>query len=247
MSFLGTFFGTKTGPQYSVELFEIGDEDSVKFFEVFTVRSSYSIHDEVKQWVANNIVSWKEENPDWFKIGMIPDDFVPYAVVQEEGGAKRRRSSISIREIVGLAPTEPTNNNEQQILIPNSVVNRWTTLAEDLYSTKTNNHKANFTHLKKAFDNNIQLLNPLTTRCPDFRTILAFSLADRFGFRVKKIDQETTMSEWTMEDCRKVGNSLATFIRRHKTGALAIKAWRDRYQQLDILFREVEGERGEAS
>ena len=180
---------------------------------------------------------------------MIPDAFLLSDIFEEEGGARRRRrSSVSIREIVGISPAEPTNNNnEQQIISSNSVVNRWTTLAEDLYSTKTNNHKANFTHLKKAFDNNIQLLNPLTTRCPDFRTILAFSLADRFGFRVKKIDQETTMSEWTMEDCRKVGNSLATFIRRHKTGALAIKAWRDRYQQLDILFREVEGERGEAS
>jgi len=50
------------------------------------------------------------------------------------------------------------------------------------------------------------------------------------------------MNDWTTEDCRKVGNSLATFIRKRKTGASAIKAWQNNYKQLDILFSEVEGE-----
>jgi len=50
------------------------------------------------------------------------------------------------------------------------------------------------------------------------------------------------MCDWTTEDYRKVGNSLATFVRKRKTGVSAIKAWRDHYKQLDILFSEVEGE-----
>ncbi len=33
---------------------------------------------------------------------MIPDDFLPQDVYEAEGGTKRRRSSVSLKEIVGL-------------------------------------------------------------------------------------------------------------------------------------------------
>ena len=58
----------------------------------------------MKEWVANNIDYWKEDNPSWFNIEFIPDEFFPKAVIEAEGGAsrKRRRSSVSLREIVGL-------------------------------------------------------------------------------------------------------------------------------------------------
>jgi len=151
---------------------------------------------------------------------------------------------------VGLAPAEPTNddNEEQQIIIlPNSVVSRWTILAEELYNTRKQNHKANFVQLKRAFDSNRELLNPLTTRCPEFRTILAYSLADRFGVRVQNINKDSDRVDWTTKDCRRIGCSLATFIRKRKTGEAAIKAWRNQYKQLDVLFSEVEGERGDAT
>jgi len=247
LKFLNTFFGTKTAPKYTCELFETSEEDYQRWDAVFENRIDYtkSIHDDVRDWVARNIDRWKEQKPDWFKIEIIPDTFLPSDVFEEEGGARRRRrSSVSIREIVGITPAEPTNNNnEQEIIIsPNSVVSRWTTLAEELYNTKTNNRKSNFAQLKKAFNSIKELLNPLTTRCPDFRTILAYALADSFGFRVQKINEATTMNEWTMEDCRKVGNSLATFIKKRKTGTSAIKAWQKHYKQLDVLFSEVEGE-----
>jgi len=132
LKFLNTFFGTKTAPQYTCELFLGSQLDSARFRTAFTKRSAYTtnIHDEVKQWVASNIDCWKEDKPDWFKIEMIPDAFLPPDVVEEEGGARRRRrSSVSIREIVGIAPAEPTNNdNEHHIIFSsNSVVNRWST------------------------------------------------------------------------------------------------------------------------
>jgi len=56
----------------------------------------------VKEWVAENIDKWKRERPDWFKIEMIPDELLPKNVFEAEGGAKRRRSSVSLREMVGL-------------------------------------------------------------------------------------------------------------------------------------------------
>jgi len=104
LSYLNTFFGSKTGPQYACELYLTGEDDFQKFDAIFTVRIQYtkSIHEKVKEWVAENIDKWKRERPDWFKIEMIPDELLPKNVLEAEGGAKRRRSSVSLREIVGL-------------------------------------------------------------------------------------------------------------------------------------------------
>jgi len=103
-SYLNTFFGFQTSAQYTCELFTTSSDDYQKFRAVFKNRIDYidSIHDEVKDWVAGNIDEWKREKPDWFKIEMIPDEYLPEDVFEAEGGDKRRRSSVSLREIVGL-------------------------------------------------------------------------------------------------------------------------------------------------
>jgi len=79
-------------------------------------RYTKSIEAEVKEWVAHNIDRWKEENPEWFKIDLIPDEFLPQAVLEAEGGAnrKRRRSSVSLREIVGFEERKVTKDHPQQ-------------------------------------------------------------------------------------------------------------------------------------
>ena len=64
----------------------------------------------MKEWVASNIVRWEEENEEWLKIEMIPDEFLPDRVFKAEGGAKRRRSSVSLREIVGIAPAPESSS-----------------------------------------------------------------------------------------------------------------------------------------
>jgi len=104
LSYLNTFFGTKTAPQYTCEHFLTSKDDFQKFDAMFNNRIEYTktIHEEVKEWVGENINQWRRENPDWFNIGLIPDDFLPKYVFESEGGAKRRRSSVSLREIVGL-------------------------------------------------------------------------------------------------------------------------------------------------
>ena len=104
LSYLNTFFGTKTAPQYTCELYLANKDDSQKFDAIFTNRIQYtkSIHGEVKEWVAENIDQWRRNQPDWFKIEMIPDEYLPKEVFEAEGGAKRRRSSVSLREIAGL-------------------------------------------------------------------------------------------------------------------------------------------------
>jgi len=105
LSYLNTFFGTKTAPQYTCELFMTSKDDYQKFRAVFKNRIEYtkSIHREVEEWVAENLGEWRRERPEWFNIEMIPDEFLPEDVLQAEGGAKRRRrSSVSLREMVGV-------------------------------------------------------------------------------------------------------------------------------------------------
>jgi len=104
LSYLNTFFGSMTAAEYTCELYLTSKEDSQKFDAIFTNRIQFtkSIHGEVKEWVAANIDPWMRENSDWFNIEIIPDEFLPNYVFEAEGGAKRRRSSVSLREIVGL-------------------------------------------------------------------------------------------------------------------------------------------------
>ena len=224
LKFLNTFFGTKTAPQYTVELFRTNQDASEKFRAAFKNRSSYteSIHEEVKEWVTANIARWKREKPEWFKISTIPDDILPDAVLEAEGGAKRKRSVVILREIVGLPPAKIEQQLPQEPLTMTK--ERWKNFAESIYETRSTNHKANYTQLKKVFVENIELLAPVMVRCPNFRAILSYMLVDKFGLRVRKIDKESLMENWTTEDCQKVGNSFATFIRQRNTGPEAIVA-----------------------
>jgi len=61
LTYLHTFFGTKTAPQYTCELFLTSQEDSAKFRAAFKSRSSYTkaVHGKVKEWVAENIDRWQ--------------------------------------------------------------------------------------------------------------------------------------------------------------------------------------------
>ena len=117
-SYYNTFFGTMKAPQYTCEVFLNSNDDAKKFDFTFETRLQYtnSIEAEVKEWVANNIDQWKVDNPDWFKIELIPDEFLPQAVIEAEGGTnrKRRRNSISLREIVGLEERKDTKVHPQE-------------------------------------------------------------------------------------------------------------------------------------
>ena len=105
LSFLNTFIGIANGPQYTCKRFnKTSESDEINFGIVFGNRLSYtkSIHGEVRTWVGENIAGWTEEKPDWFNIDLIPNDMLPDEMLESEGGAarKRRRSSVSLRELV---------------------------------------------------------------------------------------------------------------------------------------------------
>jgi len=104
-SYITTFFGTKTAPQYTVELFRNSEDDISKFDAAFDNRQSYinGIENEVRAWLAENIDRFILEQPEWWKIEMVGDEFLPQEAIEAEGGAKRRRSSVnSVKEILGI-------------------------------------------------------------------------------------------------------------------------------------------------
>jgi len=96
-SYMNTFFGTMTAPQYTCMLYNTAgdDDDETKFDAVFSNRIQFttSIHGDVKERVASNIERWQAEKPAWFRIELVPDEFLPNAVYEAAGGANRRRSS----------------------------------------------------------------------------------------------------------------------------------------------------------
>ena len=105
LKYLATFFGTQTAPQYTCELFLEGTADRQRFDAVFTNRIQYttSIHDEVEQWVAANIDRWMQDGEDFFKIEIVPDEFLPEVILEQEGGQQRRRCSSA--ELIGSTLT----------------------------------------------------------------------------------------------------------------------------------------------
>jgi len=117
LGYLNTFFGTKTAPQYTCEIFLTSNNDFAKFDTVFGSRIEYTktIHEQVKEWIAENIHQWRMDQPNWFNIELIPDELLPKDLLEAEGGARRRRSSVSLREIVGLRETSEGRVHPQAV------------------------------------------------------------------------------------------------------------------------------------
>ena len=249
--YIRTFFSRKTAAEYTCERFVTNEADNMKFAAAFENRMDYKkgIEGEVKAWVEGNIGRWLTEKPEWFKVEMIPDDFLPAGVIAAEGGAGRRRSSVSV--FGALSPDDSRNRVNSIVVKENRTINptvsgsvtrkAWRLLAEELYDIRSNNYKSNIIHITRVFDSHAELVAPLLERCPSFKIILSFILEDRMGFRVRKVDWTGDMKSWGLEESKRVGCALATFLRKRKTAEVAVIAWASHYAQLTILFDEIEG------
>lgn len=81
--YLWTFFDTRTGKQYVVDLFKEAESDALKF-QVFTYHRSHyeSIEPELKTWLADNWNGWERDKPEWYTdaaISKIPPELLPVA------------------------------------------------------------------------------------------------------------------------------------------------------------------------
>ena len=82
-SFVWTFFGTKTAPQYAVELFRTSTTDRAKFRACFknTRRYINGIEEEVRGWLRENYELLVGE--EWFRVELVPDDLLPKQMLDE--------------------------------------------------------------------------------------------------------------------------------------------------------------------
>ena len=230
------------------------NDDYQRFNAVFANNLAYSasIEGRVKEWVSANIDRWLAERRtlEWFNIELIDDKFLPKDIYLMMGGLRRRRSTVGLREVLiskekGVA--EANKHIDQMLELTATAhmhkvrMGMWKTIAEEVYKQKSNNFKSNFVMLQRVFLENAELFAPLIERCPNFRVILSFILEDRFGFKVERVEWTLDSKEWGKEECKRIGCSLATFLRKRKTGDAAIAAWKLHYTQLGFLFANVDG------
>ena len=102
--------------------------------------------------------------------------------------------------------------------------------------------ESNLLVVQETLKQHITIFAPVLELCPHLDIILAHMLVLRLGWQVKEVDFTTKMTEWSEDDCRKVGRSMATFMREFQQGKTAVEAWRRHYQQMNTLLNEVEGE-----
>ena len=116
LSFAGTFFGTKTASQYTIELFKESKVDSSKFRAAFKKRASYTkpVHADVLKWVAENLDRWRNEKEEWFNQDLIPDAFLPNMVGNEV---------ILWRRLANELYGKRTNNHKSNLLIIDRFLN----------------------------------------------------------------------------------------------------------------------------
>ena len=82
---------------------------------------------------------------------------------------------------------------------------------------------------------------PVLELFPNFDVLLAHVLVLRLGMQAKDVEFTKKMSEFDEQDCRRVGMSMATFMREFEQGETAVAAWKLHYTQLNILFDEDGG------
>ena len=108
----------------------------------------------------------------------------------------------------------------------------WQSAAELLYSKRSNSHLKNYEHVTDFLAANPSLFEPLLERCPNIGLIIAHLLKLRFGLTVQKVSWTSSISDWNGEDCRRVGCSVAAFLRNFQTGEAALEAWKLNYVQV---------------
>ena len=108
----------------------------------------------------------------------------------------------------------------------------WQSAAELLYSKRSNNHLKNYEHVTDFLAANPSLFEPLLERCPNIGLIIAHLLKLRLGLTVQNVSWTSSISDWNGEDCRRVGCSVAAFLRNFQTGEAALEAWKLHYVQV---------------
>ena len=96
-------------------------------------------------------------------------------------------------------------------------------LANELYNNRSGNHKSNYVHVNRIFNEHSAFLAPLMTACPHIKNILSHVLTNNFGWSVKSVAYVTPMIDFSEEDCQRIATALACFLRKRKTAEAALE------------------------
>jgi len=112
LSFASTFYGPLIASQELCLNFQETKYHYDKFLIMFKLNKQFTkpIENEMREWLTANIEQFITDKPDWFNIELVPDEYLPRDLFEAEGGARRRRSVVSVREMVGLE----SNDRQQQ-------------------------------------------------------------------------------------------------------------------------------------
>ena len=123
------------------------------------------------------------------------------------------------------------------------ITHKWTALAENDYNGRSQSAAKNLEMLDDSFST--KLTEPLlAVHCPNFKIVIAHMLVLRFGVSVQSVDPSILPSEWTENDAKNVGRSVAPMLRMAQTSEMAVDALVSQYPMLTTLFVEVEGLEG---
>ena len=155
--------------------------------------------------------------------------------------AGRKRGSTSSSDVVANEKNREHSVQKSTSAASQVINENWRNLAEEIYSARGKSYKSNYVYIKRVFNENEEHFAPLLLKCPKFMIILSYILEDRLGLWVEKVSWTKDLTELDGDDCRRIGCSLATFIRKRKTGDAALDAWKIHYPQLRDLFDRIEG------
>ena len=147
--------------------------------------------------------------------------------------------------LVSAKTVSPAEEDEEFLLSATSKTKskreEGSALAEKLYAQRCRTSTKNLEVVDKFIDDDAEFFNPVMKLCPVFNILMSYVMVNSFGVYVKSVPRTLELVEWGEAEAERSGSSLATFIRKRKTGDVALDAWRLNYAQLKMLFDEVEG------
>ena len=152
----------------------------------------------------------------------------------------------SIVEATIATFNEEEENNEKYSMVEVAVKERSkkeeaVAIAEAMYVFRSNSQKMNLQHVHDVMREHSGFFLLILEINPTFDVMLSHIMENKFGFSVRSIPHNRKIGDWNEEDAMHVGVSLATFIRKRKTGDSGLDAWRRHYSQVNELFDSVGG------
>ena len=169
--------------------------------------------------------------------GATDDKMDPVTETKTSGTAEENNNSPHSTENEGAASGTPTGI--EKLLSVRDIKAR--TIAEKMYGCKCTELDKIQKHVDDVIAEERDFFAPVETICPNVNVLFAHVLLNQVRRSVKNIDGTLPIHGWGEEECKNVGRSFALFVRKRKTGDVALDAWRRHFVHLKKLFDEVDG------